>query len=144
MSANDVTQITELFKNALVYTTILRNVDSLILDKDRSIIMIVLGSSIAALGMYKANKYLVDYLNDPKNNSVFSPSHELAIVGKLALFVGSTATNVLVQLTSSLASTLATALFTSADSFHWGLAGAIVSIVLLWLLQESLIQSQRR
>ncbi len=144
MSANDVTQITELFKNALVYTTILRNVDSLILDKDRSIIMIVLGSSIAALGMYKANKYLVDYLNDPKNNSVFSTGHELAIVGKLALFVGSTATNVLVQLTSSLASTLATALFTSADSFHWGLAGAIVSIVLLWLLQESLIQSQRR
>ena len=143
MSANDVTQITELFKNALVYTTILRNVDSLILDKDRSIIMIVLGSSIAALGMYKANNYLAAYLKTPKNNSVFSPGHELAIVGKLALFAGNTITNVLVQLTSSLASTLATAIFTSADSLHWGLSGAVLSIVLLWLLQESMLQSQR-
>ena len=133
--SDDVTQLTELFKNALVYTTIIRNVDSLIDDKDRSIIMIMLGSALAAAGATRATSYAKNEIKSSR--SQFNESNTFGIIGKLGVFLLSTATNVLVQLTSSLASTLATAVFSSADSLPWGLAGAVVSIVLLWLLQET-------
>lgn len=137
--SSDLAQITELFKNALVYTTIIRNVDSLILDKDRSIIMIVLGAAIGALGSYKAQEYFKKYLTN--SNSNYKPGKDLEILGKLGIFVLETTTNVLVQLTSSLSATLATAVFSSADSLTWGLTGAVVSVVLLWLLQETIYQT---
>lgn len=137
--ASDLAQITELFKNSLVYTTIIRNVDGLILDKERSIIMIVLGAAISALGAYKAQAYVKTNLATLLPE--FADRGELEIIGKLLLFTLETTTNVLVQLTSSLSATLATAVFSSADSLTWGLAGAVVSVVLLWLLQETIYQT---
>ena len=139
MSASDVHQLTQLFKNALVYTTIIRNVDSLIEDKSRSIILIVMGSAVGALGSYAAKNYVSDRI--ATSGSRFGPLGKYKIIGELAVFLMETTSNVLVQLTSSLAATLATAVFSSADSLAWGLAGAFVSVVLLWLLQETIVQA---
>ena len=119
--------------------TIIRNVDGLVQDKDRSIIMIVLASIVAAIGSYQTKHYVEDALSDSK----YDKSNWRNVLRDLTLFLLDAITNVLVQLTSSLSATLATAVFSAADTLLWGLVGAIVSLLLLWLLQRTLLQTAR-
>ena len=119
--------------------TIIRNVDGLIQDKDRSIIMIVLASIVAAIGSYQTKHYVENALSDSK----YDKSNWRNVLRDLTLFMLDAVTNVLVQLTSSLSATLATAVFSAADTLLWGLVGAIVSLLLLWLLQRTLLQTAR-
>ena len=58
---------------------------------------------------------------------------------KLIMFILDCTNNILVQLTSSLAATLAIAVFASADSVLWGFTGAFAALTLLWMLKQTLV-----
>lgn len=138
--ASRATTLIELFKNALVYTTVLRNVDALIQDKDDSILIIIMATSLATFGVYVAEQQLVIMINDPLSPWRYMPPlGKFAALGELVIFLVDTTGNILVQLTSSLAATLAIKVFASADSFHWGIVGAIMSLSLLWVLQRVVV-----
>jgi len=101
--------------------------------------MIVLASIVAAIGSYQTKHYVENALSDSK----YDKSNWRNVLRDLTLFMLDAVTNVLVQLTSSLSATLATAVFSAADTLLWGLVGAIVSLLLLWLLQRTLLQTAR-
>ena len=129
-AARRAQEIIELFKNALIYTVVLRNIDGLVKDKDHSIVIIIISTAIAAAGIYMLECY-VQLQNEKHQKAYFKP------LLNLSDFILNVSGNILVQLTSSLAATLAIAVFASAKTILWGFAGAFSSLTLLWLLQAT-------
>ena len=130
-AAARATEIIVLFQNALIYTVVLRNIDGLVQDKDHSIVIIIISTAIGAAGVYMLECAVQAEIVSGFATSAFKPLLELA---DFVLKVGG---NILVQLTSSLAATLAITVFASAKTLLWGFAGAFASLTLLWLLQET-------
>ena len=140
-------QLIELFENALIYTTVLRNVDNLIQDKDDSIIIIIVSMAIASFILilienwfikisYKYKVKSIPSSATQKEKSLMQEERWLSSLIQLIEFLLQTAGNLVVQLTSSLSATLAISVFSSADSIAWGLTGALVSLSLLWMIQQ--------
>jgi hypothetical protein len=123
-------QLVSLFENGIIYTSILRNIDGLIDNKDASIVMIVAASAILSVVLYRVEQLVLE-------------AYPVTVGGDWGLVVGllkfwiSTGANVVVQLTSSMAATLAIEVYTDAGSIVWGMFGALLALSLLWLLQES-------
>jgi len=103
-------------------------------------VVIILTTSIAAGTIFTLQCTLAEFIknhpswnsNDKKKKGYF------ASLASLAMFLLECSGNILVQLTSSLAATLAITVFASARSIIWGFAGAFSSITLLWILKQSL------
>lgn len=124
-------EIISLFQNALIYTVVLRNIDGLVKDKDNSVVIIILSTAIGAASVYMLECIVQSEAASNRGSSYFVPLLDLL---DFVLKVGG---NILVQLTSSLAATLAITVFASAKTILWGFAGAFSSLTLLWLLQET-------
>jgi len=124
-------EIIGLFQNALIYTVVLRNIDGLVADKDNSIVLIIMSTAIGAAGVYLLQCTVQIEAIAVRDVSHFAPLLDLAD------FVLQVSGNILVQLTSSLAATLAIAVFSSAKTLLWGFCGAFASLTLLWLLRET-------
>lgn len=124
-------EIISLFQNALIYTVVLRNIDGLVKDKDHSIVIIIMSTAIGAAGVYMLECAVQTEASINREKSYFVPLLDLAD------FVLKVTGNILVQLTSSLAATLAITVFASAKTLLWGFSGAFASLTLLWLLQET-------
>ena len=138
-------ELVGLFENALIYTTVLRNVDRLIQNKDDSIIIIIASMAIASFLLIMIEERFhaatAGYRNSPaavqRTGTAAKPNVLwLANLVYLADFLLHTAGNLVVQLTSSLSATLAISVFSSADGITWGFTGALVSLSLLWMMQQ--------
>jgi len=117
---------------------VLRNLDALIQDKPHAIVVIVLTTAIGTAVLYTLECELYKHVaGTPLDERHATTAYTSSLVS-LALFLLDCASNVLVQLTSSLAATMAISVFSSARSLLWGFAGAFGSLTLLWMLKRVL------
>jgi hypothetical protein len=88
---------------------------------------------VAAAGTGSAVVYVIE--NEFKRRRPEGGTYELLF--ELISFLLGTMSNIMVQLTSSLAATMAASVYRDAVSVWWGMLGALIAISLLWLLQQS-------
>jgi hypothetical protein len=119
------------FENALVYTTVLRNIDNLVQNKDDSILIMILASGIASVVVV-----LLEQQFKLAQSAYFGDNPIFLNVAELLEFLIERIGDIVVQLTSSLSATLAISVFSSADNIMWGLSGALLSLSLLWMIEQ--------
>jgi len=118
------------FENALVYTTVLRNIDNLVQNKNDSILIMILASAIASVMVVLLEQHF------KRTRLRYFQSPLFRNVSDLLVFLIEKMSDIVVQLTSSLSATLAISVFSSAKDVAWGLTGALVSLSLLWMIEQ--------
>lgn len=103
-------------------------------DKEHAILIIISTTAIASALTFIAQVYVAERVH----NATHPYGYMRALV-ELAQFLLECVGNIAIQLTSSLAATLAINVFASARSVLWGFTGAFVALTLLWLLRKTAV-----
>lgn len=126
------------FKNSLVYTACARQVDAL-LDENaggtRASLLLMTSFGFLATIFQAAKQEIVSLANEGLQNAEYAQWHAtLQTMKSMTSFVLDIMSNLATQMVSSMAAQTITDAVTGGDSVLWSLLGALVCIILLWLL----------
>lgn len=121
-------RLIQLFENALIYTAVGDQVSSLISPNDESTIITVVSFSILL--------FLLQLVEGAVATMWPHPNHIQEPIKDLMIFLTETASNIAVQMVSTLSARTLTQAVRNADSTLWSILGAFAAITLLWLLSR--------
>lgn len=121
-------EYTALFKNALVYSVVMANVQVIMAGHEGSVSLLVLCFIVASSIAFKLDAAAHRW-------AATAPTQLHAAGAALACFVTAMASNVSVQYTSQLVAEMATASLRSA-TVNWALYGALISFVFVYIMQR--------
>ena len=121
-------RLIQLFENALIYTAVGDQVSSIIRPNDESAIITVISFSVIL--------FLLQLVEGAVAEMWPNPNHIKKPIKDLMIFITETASNIAVQMVSTLAARTLTQAVENAESTLWAILGAFAAITLLWLLSR--------
>lgn len=126
------------FKNSLVYTACARQV-SVLLDANaggaQASLLLMISFGFLAVIFQTAKKEIVAYAaKHEKNPALIEWNATIATLRGVSEFILDLSSNLATQMVSSMAAQTISDAVTGGDNVVWSLLGALVCIILLWLL----------
>lgn len=126
------------FKNSLVYTACARQV-AVLLDENaggaQASLLLMVSFAFLAVIFQTAKKVIVAYAKKHESNpALIEWNATIATLRGASEFILDLTSNLATQMVSSMAAQTISDAVTGADNVVWSLLGALVCIILLWLL----------
>lgn len=136
------------FKNSLVYTACARQVDVLLNENTggtRASLLLMASFAFLAVIFQVAKKEVVQSADTALRNGLFVDWHPtIATLRGVSVFVLDISSNLATQMVSSMAAQTISDAVRGGDSVIWSLLGALVCIILLWLLTRTVKTPHKR